>query len=144
MSVDEGHGAWHAVLSGAQTRIARGPYGPAAARAIVTRWLDGQVSGTVQEHACMVISELVTNSLMHADAAPGSPVRIRAVLTPGVLRLEVGDDGRGGEIARRGPDFEHGGGFGLHLVSNLAARWGVEHADGTEVWCELPCEPLPC
>ena len=29
------------------------------------------------------------------------------------------------------------GGFGLHLVNELAARWGVSQDHGTRVWFEL-------
>ena len=78
---------------------------------------------------------------LHAEAGAGAPVHLRAVLTPGVLRLEVGDDGRAGAVAQRRPDRDGGGGFGLHIVASVAARWGVANGDGTRVWCELDTRP---
>jgi anti-sigma regulatory factor (Ser/Thr protein kinase) len=126
-----------AVREGAEASIRIEPEAPGVARALVTRWLDGHVSAAVVGDACLVVSELVTNSLLHAEATAGAPVRLRAVLMPGVLRLEVADDGRGGDVAQRPPDRDGGGGFGLHIVASVGARWGVENGHGTLVWCEL-------
>ena len=148
MAADDRHGAGppglngtptslRAVREGAEASIAAGPWGPSEARAIVTRWLDGHVSAAVLGDACLVVSELVTNSVVHAEVGVGDPVRVRAVLAAGVLRLEVGDDGRGGNAAQRRPDRDGGGGFGLHIVASIASRWGVGNGDGTRVWCEL-------
>jgi anti-sigma regulatory factor (Ser/Thr protein kinase) len=111
------------------------------ARACVKRWLGGQVNEAVLGDALLLISELVTNSVRHADLAAGAPLLVRADLTADVLRLEVADPGKEGAVAARPPDVRHGTGFGLHLIDTLAARWGVVHAGGTQVWCELPREP---
>jgi hypothetical protein len=53
------------------------------------------------------------------------------------VRLEVEDDGRTGSIARRVPDLQKGGGFGLNVVERLSARWGVDRDAGTRVWAEI-------
>ncbi len=110
----------------------------------MTRWLGGHVDDTILDDAVLLISELVTNSVRHAGAAAGTPLLVTAELTADVLRLEVGDTGQGRAIARRAPDVEHGSGFGLHLIDSLAARWGIDHVGGTQVWCELLREPVRC
>ena len=62
---------------------------------------------------------------------------LKAWLTGDVLRIEVRDPGRDGDVAQRDPG-QRGGGYGLYLVEKLAKRWGVDRRDGTAVWCELP------
>jgi hypothetical protein len=46
-------------------------------------------------------------------------------------------------VAIRPASAETGGGFGLNLVQQLAARWGVERANGggTKVWADLALAP---
>jgi anti-sigma regulatory factor (Ser/Thr protein kinase) len=127
--------------TGAQTAFLPRTGGPAAARETVTRWLDGHVSRDVLNDARMLVSELVTNSLVHADAPAGARVRIEVRLTAEKLRLAVGDRGDRGAVVRRPPDPDRGSGFGLNLVNSIATDWGVSHADGTTVWCELATRP---
>lgn len=86
------------------------------------------------EDAQLVVSELVTNALIHA----GTRCEFRAGLTEAALRLQVTDGGRGTPDPRAtGGDDEHG--RGLHLVSVLCAAWGVEAlpGGGKVVWAEL-------
>jgi anti-sigma regulatory factor (Ser/Thr protein kinase) len=136
MAADRRDGAT-APAQRAQATIPNGPQAPREARACVKRWLDGQVDQRILDDAVLLISELVTNSVRHAQAVRGAPLLVSADLDPGVLRLEVGDTGRGGVVARRAPDLRNGSGFGLHLIDALAARWGIDHVGGTQVWCEL-------
>jgi anti-sigma regulatory factor (Ser/Thr protein kinase) len=110
---------------------------PAAARAAVGAWLAGDVSETVLADAQLVVAEIVANSVRHADAPAGSTVTVRAELRGDVVRVEVADLGTGGLIARRPPDLQHGGGFGLNLVEMLSRRWGVNRDAGARVWAEL-------
>ena len=79
----------------------------------------------------------MTNSVRHARAPAGAPVTVTAELTDRVLRLEVADAGHDRRFARRRPDLERGGGFGLQLVERLSQRWGIAEAEGTVVWCEF-------
>jgi anti-sigma regulatory factor (Ser/Thr protein kinase) len=118
--------------------VASGSSSPAAARAWLDGWLDGRVSARTAYDAMLVVSELVTNSVVHSGVAAGAPVQLRADLGADILRLEVGDLGAGTDIVRIPPqDRLSAGGFGLAIVESLGARWGVVHAGGTRVWCEL-------
>jgi|SRR5215218_10643959 anti-sigma regulatory factor (Ser/Thr protein kinase) len=110
---------------------------PAAARAAVTAWMAGRVSETVLTDALLLVSELVTNSVRHAEAPADTLVSVRAQIRADVLCLEVEDGGTSGAIARRTPDLSYGGGFGLNVVEVLSRRWGVDRDAGTRVWAEL-------
>jgi anti-sigma regulatory factor (Ser/Thr protein kinase) len=110
---------------------------PAAARAAVTAWMAGHVSETVLTDALLLVSELVANSVRHAEAPADALVSVRAQIRADVLCLEVEDGGTSGAIARRAPDLSYGGGFGLNVVEVLSRRWGVERDAGTRVWAEL-------
>lgn len=120
-----------------EVSLAAGVDAPAAGRAAVTAWLAGHVSEAVLADAQLLVSELVANSIRHADAPADAVVSVRAQATADILRLEVEDRGRPGSITRRPPDLDHGGGFGLNVVETLSARWGVNREVGTRVWAEI-------
>lgn len=110
---------------------------PAAARAAVGAWMAGHVAETTVADAQLLVSELVANSVRHADTPADPVVRVRAGIRGDAVRLEVEDGGSGGSIARRTPDMQHGGGFGLNMVEALSRRWGVHRNAGTRVWAEI-------
>jgi hypothetical protein len=97
----------------------------------------------VLERAQLLVSELVTNSVLHSRAGREDAVIIRVLLSRTMVRLEVEGAGRGGVIAPRPPDLDGGGGFGLQLVQALSERWGLERVSegGTIVWAQLPGTP---
>ena len=114
------------------------PAAPATARAALTRWLSGHVPVEVLEDARLLASELITNSLGHAEISEEeASIRLAVQLRDGALRVEVRDPGTSGSVTPREPDRERGGGFGLHLVDMLATRWGVNRTGGTHVWFEV-------
>jgi anti-sigma regulatory factor (Ser/Thr protein kinase) len=84
----------------------------------------------------LLLSELVTNSVLHAQLARGAAIRVSVEISDGLVHLEVEDPGDA-DIGSRVPDREHGGGFGLYLVETLAERWGSRHEGSTCVWADL-------
>jgi anti-sigma regulatory factor (Ser/Thr protein kinase) len=124
-----------ALLQVGEATVPCGPEAPFLARTAVSRWLEGRTHAQLYEDAGLLVSELVTNSVRHAGQPAGAPVHIRAAAEDGVLRVEVHDHGHG-PVRPRAPGRQQGG-FGLHLVNLLAARWGVSHDHGTRVWFEL-------
>jgi anti-sigma regulatory factor (Ser/Thr protein kinase) len=120
--------------------VASGLDAPAAARAAVTAWLSPQVADQVLDDAQLLVSELVTNSVRHAQLPSDARVRVSVEICDGFMRLEVEDPGDVA-IGAVAPDRERGGGFGLFLVEALAQRWGSKHEGTTCVWAELAIAP---
>jgi len=89
-----------------------------------------------QDDLLIVISELITNSVLHARAAP--ELVLRAVPEPAAVIVEVRDPSPAPPVVRV-PDLAVRGGRGIGLVSALADKWGVEArgAAGKTVWAEF-------
>jgi two-component sensor histidine kinase len=102
----------------------------AARRRLVREGLDPDMDHTV----CLLVSEIVTNSIRHAGMAPDERVVLAARLREDWVRIEVRDSGKGFD-----PDVRHdASGFGLRMLDMLASRWGVDtDRDGTRVWFEV-------
>ena len=112
------------------------PTAVTTARTEVTQRLAARLGKRALEDVRLLVTELITNALRHGALNPGDHVSVRASLDDGIVRIEVTDPGRDGNVAPRDPG-PRGGGYGLFLVEQLANRWGVERHDGTTVWCEL-------
>ncbi|SCF42973.1 Histidine kinase-like ATPase domain-containing protein [Micromonospora mirobrigensis] len=89
-----------------------------------------------------VLAELVGNAVRHAEPLPGGVVRVAWRLRsgptgPGVqLRVTDGGAGAGPRMRTASPDAIDG--RGLHIVSGLASRWGVDRDGlGQSVWAEF-------
>jgi len=85
----------------------------------------------------LLVSELVTNSLRHAELGDEDHIRLAVDVDAGRVRVEVSDPGPGFEPADPSDDPEAAEGWGLYLVATLSDRWGVEKGDSTRVWFEL-------
>ena len=89
--------------------------------------------------ALLLASELVTNSVVHGPAGPGT-VGLLISVERNVLRVEV-SDGSPHAATPKAPSED--GGLGLSFVAEMASRWGSERDDGLNVtWFELDL-PLP-
>ena len=102
----------------------------AARRILVQEGIDPDLDHTV----CLLTSELVTNSVRHAQMGEDDKIVMAARLTPDLARVEIRDSGQGFD-----PDVRHGaGGYGLRMLDMLASRWGVDCDDrGARVWFEV-------
>ena len=85
----------------------------------------------------LLVSELVTNAVRHANLAPGDAILLVIDLGDRVLRVEVHDPGGGFVPRAPAPDPARPSGWGLYLVEELADRWGVDSDERTLVWFEL-------
>ena len=109
----------------------------AAARKFVldAGWSD---DADVNLRLATVVSELVTNAILHARTAfvvTVSPEREK-------IRVAVYDESASFPI-RRAYDAPHPTGRGLRIVEALADRWGVdEHPAGKTIWFELERESI--
>ena len=98
--------------------------------------LDGALA-EIRETIRLLVTELVSNSVLHAGADDQSSIELKVQASADVVRVEVRDCGPGFEPVPTEPDRQHGGGFGLFLVNKLADRWGVETEKPTRVWFEV-------
>lgn len=94
-----------------------------------------------RERALLVISELVTNAVLHGSRTPHDRIGVRVARRGTTTRIEVSDAGAGGSDAVRAAPLGVAGstsGWGLPIVAELTHRWGVaRESDRTIVWCEL-------
>jgi anti-sigma regulatory factor (Ser/Thr protein kinase) len=115
---------------------------PRAARAFVAETLTAwNVRADEVEAAQLVVSELVTNAVLHA--AETATISLDLHLTDGAVRVLVSDGSLGEPDRRLRPDPRRGEtGRGVWLVDAFAECWGTEtHGrDGKTVWCELSIE----
>ena len=102
----------------------------AARRLLVKEGLDPDLDHTV----CLLVSELVTNSIRYANLGDDGRIVVAARLTDDWARVEVRDGGPGFD-----PDIrQNTQGYGLRMVDMLASRWGVDRDDqGARVWFEV-------
>lgn len=115
-------------------RLAGGPDAAGMARRAVAR-LEGELADDTVDVIRLLVTELVTNSVRHAEA---QAVDMRVHVTPGQVRLEVTDRGPGFQFEEREADQDLEGGWGLYLVDRLADRWGISNEGGaSRVWAEL-------
>jgi anti-sigma regulatory factor (Ser/Thr protein kinase) len=105
-----------------------------AARVELRGWLqDTPCQPDCPERVELVVSELITNALLHTDTAAD----LRATVTDGAIHIEVHDSAPSPphKRAARGA----GGGFGLHIVEAIAVDWGWRRTpDGKVVWADVP------
>ena len=85
----------------------------------------------------LLVSELVTNAVRHANLAPGDVILLVIDVGDSLLRVEVHDPGGGFVPRAPAPDPARPSGWGLYLVEELADRWGVDSDEQTLVWFEV-------
>ena len=114
--------------------LPRTPVSAGRAREFVSAKLREWRLDPLLDGALVVVSELAANAVVHAE----SSVRIRLLLGPRTLRIEVIDHGVGTpEPQPKSITEEHG--RGLLLVSALSRAWGIDHGpgEGKTVWAEM-------
>lgn len=108
------------------------------------RWARSRLAGCglgtdepLAETLLLLVSELVTNAVVHTGAPAVLRMRVPGRQASGAVRVEVTD------LSSRPPrqrqaDGEDTNGRGLELVSGLADRWGWQREGaGKRIWCEL-------
>ncbi|MFF2654475.1 ATP-binding protein [Streptomyces sp. NPDC058045] len=113
-----------------------------ARRTTRTRLSSWAVSGATCESAELVVSELVTNALVHTGS--------RSIVCElqdgdGRVRIAVRDEGRAhGDPRPCRADEEEEYGRGLLLVAAVCSAWGADDSGaGLLVWAELPYDGVP-
>jgi len=99
--------------------------------------LTGELSPNRLRDVRLLVSELVTNAVRHAELDEDDMIGLVIELADHALRVEVRDPGGGFVPSAPSPDPVRPSGWGLYLVAELADRWGVDSDDATLVWFEL-------
>jgi anti-sigma regulatory factor (Ser/Thr protein kinase) len=101
-------------------------------------WVDAflgerAIDGSVRDDAQLVVSELITNALMHGDGA----LVLRASISDTAVQVSVTDSGD--HLPEVLPlDPLRIGGLGLVVVDRIASDWGVApFPGGKTVWAAL-------
>lgn len=112
---------------------------PRAARRLVCAQLLQLGLGELEDRATLVVSELVTNAVLHART--DLEIAVRAAESG--VRIEVSDRSPARPV-RRTSGLEASTGRGLLLIETAADDWGVDlRPDGKTVWCELRTAAVP-
>jgi len=86
----------------------------------------------------LVVSELVTNSVLHAGLSPDDQIWLSVEASAESVRGRVCDLGPGFRMPSRvGPRADFSGGWGLPIVDKLSDRWGVKRNSCACVWFEI-------
>ena len=108
---------------------------PRLGRAFIRDYLEECGASSCEHEAVLVVSELVTNVVRHAN----TDIRLHAEWDAATLRVEVRD---GSSILPAIADLADEHGCGLRLVQQLASSWGVElRDDGKAVWFTVTARP---
>lgn len=106
---------------------------PRLARNWLAEWLPPWVPQSLRDDAALLISELVTNAVIHAMTT----CTVTVDLTDTCLRVEVADGMPRGPVLAETERGESG--RGIDVVACVAREWGWRRTeDGKEVWFELP------
>ena len=104
---------------------------PAAARRTVQEVLTAAGLEIMLDDALLLVSELVTNAVVHA----GTEIELLIDIGPDVARIEVIDHGPGLPVRQGDPADIREDGRGIFLLDALAQEWGTRHFEGGKsVW----------
>lgn len=114
----------------AERELPVSPEAPALARDFLRAATCSVHHGHVLDDAVLLVSELVTNSVLHG----GPPVIVAVECDGDALQVKVRDGSPAMPIPRDArPGAENG--RGLELVKTISAAWGVDPVpDGKNVW----------
>jgi anti-sigma regulatory factor (Ser/Thr protein kinase) len=117
-----------------QMRLNGGPEAAGAARGALHR-LNGDLEPPVLETMRLLVTELIANSVKHAEALT---VGLKVLVGSAAVLVEVTDEGPGFQHRGRVEGQDKTSGWGLFLVERMADRWGVgQDSTSTRVWFEL-------
>jgi len=120
----------------ARSRLAPEVFSARSARSFVEETLQGWDCSHPLEVVKLLVSELVTNAVVHA----GSEAEVVVQLTPTVVRVEVLDRSSEMPVVREAAP-EDLSGRGLSLVQTYSGAWGIRPLPhGKAVWFEVARE----
>ena len=114
-------------------RLSPEPASATRARDVTRSHLASTCPDEIVENAALVVTELVSNVVVHAL----TDMLLVVDVVPGRVDLRV-QDSSPQQPRLQSNSLDAVGGRGLAIVDELAAAWGVEHQRGMKVvWAEL-------
>jgi anti-sigma regulatory factor (Ser/Thr protein kinase) len=94
--------------------------------------------------AALVLTELLSNAILHASPLAGCTLQVTWALAEGWVEVAVSDGGSTTEPRPQHPPPSATGGRGLAIVETLSRSWGVSSGEeGTTVWAVVPAPAEP-
>lgn len=118
-------------------QIPGGPRAPLSARAKLSESLGPRLGPPVLDDMRLLVSELVTNCVLHGGASDRRKITVRTAVREDSVLTEVCHDGPSFLPPSEWPDVESPGGLGLFLVDQMSSAWGIAEDCETCVWFEL-------
>ena len=110
-----------------------------ARRRIAAELRDAGFFATTVADAALVISELLSNAILHARPRPDACIQVAWTLSATSVKVIVSDGGSVTRPRASRPSLSSIGGRGLGIVEHLSSSWGVRADElGTTVWAVLP------
>ena len=109
------------------------------ARRLVADTLHDWDLAHLEEFAVLLVSEVVTNAVLHARTS----LAVEVARQDDIVRVTVSDRSPA-RPERRRPGLQAGNGRGLGLLSVMATDWGTGPSHDPwrkDVWFELPVDP---
>ncbi len=107
---------------------------PGRARAGVRSFIEEYRLCEEPEIALLILSELVSNAVMHG----AQPIQVVVSGEAGKLRIDVADGDTHPPRPLHFGSADRTGGRGLHIVNALSEQWGTTiHEHGKSVWAEV-------
>ena len=122
-----------------RAELAGEPHSARDARRLVASTLREWHLPHLLEYATLLVSEVVTNAVLHARTA----LELELERRPERVRITV-SDGSPREPQQRRHGLESGTGRGIGLLTVLASDWGTGPSRAPwrkDVWFELPIDP---
>ncbi|MDP9863914.1 MULTISPECIES: ATP-binding protein [Streptosporangium] len=115
------------------------PQSAGRARKWVVGVLSAHASTEVLETVELLVSEVVTNAILHSDAGPDEVITVRVGLRDDLLLIEVIDGGSVFNVPAMRPADDGLSGRGLTWVNSLSSGWGTDYDPdiGRAVWFHL-------
>jgi len=112
------------------------PKAPGVARRALDT-LAPSIGNEALERLQLLVSELVTNSVKHGALGRADAIALDVYVEDESVYVEVHDDGVGFTPGLPDANPERGSGWGLWLLEQMTARWGIENHAGTTAWFEM-------
>jgi serine/threonine-protein kinase RsbW len=121
-------------------KLPGGAGAPARARGWVVACLGGEPIGMSVADVALIVSELVTNSVVHARVDASQLLQLTVASRTSGWRITVSDPGCDSEPRICARDARIVGGVGLRVVDQMCTDWGTSRDPGgaRHVWCDLP------